>query len=373
MKKTIVTALVALLVMLAVSCDGIPGQKPEYDADGQELVTLSVSVGETEGSRSLIKATAQEEGNYVEVIFRRKNFPSAGVNTYYRAEAVKNTTILIKIPADTYAIDDAIVLYGTQGNKTLLATGVVTGVTGSTFTPNTSFVINTSTTKITFTLTALEADISPSATTSFVIVNDSGSPAIEDTLFDNNTTVNVSNAGVQEKWFQLPYGSDDIEAILTINGLDVTGASKNIIRSGTDSDSVKFMGPDGTNHPINPTVTFGADLPTPTPVALGTVATGVINLKFTTKFSPAPSLTHNGQYMIILDIPVVGFAKYVPEVVSPPTPAVNPSLSAAITWHIRGGIVPSQYDHTKNENEGIPLLVLHEPATDGIGIEILFP
>jgi len=129
MRKTIFTALVTLLVMLAVvSCDsilGVPGSDKavKYDADGRELVTLNITTsGALGNSRSLTNALAKEGADYMEVIFK-------GDPLYYRASGQFGGAIPISIQKKDYTTADAVMFIGKRSptDYTLLAVGYLTG------------------------------------------------------------------------------------------------------------------------------------------------------------------------------------------------------------------------------------------------------
>jgi hypothetical protein len=378
MRKTIVTALVTLLVMLAVvSCDSfITGEKPT--ADG--LVTLSISTGGTaSNSRSINLDIAKEERDYVEVIFRKaipKVDPSdpdePQLYDYYRTEGVYGSPLSIKVPTGTYKKEDAIVLAGKNlgaTDKRLLGTGLVTVVTttvggSATDTPigaTDTFTIGSTTTSITFTAHALVADLTAPGTDTdpraFAIIETSGTPAANMTKFVGKTGNAQSSSNI---WYQVPQETSGIKATLTIGGFDDTGVL--IARNGT-TGLVTFVGPDAENHPITVTsVSFAADgdpVDTDLP-SYGTIGDGVININFST-VTPgtggftAPADDHIGQYMVTFNIPVVGYATGI--------------SSSAITWHIRGGVIPG-YDFENDKHDSIALLVVKEPILPGQNIII---
>ena len=165
MKKTIITALIALLIVLAfASCEGFfsePGAEQTqytYTEDGEQLVTVKVNTGGTAGSRSLTDALARSEAIYVEVIFKYTD-PDTTDTTYYRADGYYGPTLKVKIPVASYDpadnIDnpfgnDAIILIGKKSDGTLLATGVLDA---------SYLVVDDTIDKVEFTVESLTADI----------------------------------------------------------------------------------------------------------------------------------------------------------------------------------------------------------------------
>lgn len=331
MRKAIVTALIALTVMLAlVSCDGIlTGQ----DADG--LVTLSVNTGGTAGnSRSLTDALAHGNANFVEVIF-------VSGSKYYRAQGYLGQIITIKVPTDSYNATNAVLLIGKKGDGTLLATGV----------PHTSTAVP-GVSEIVFDVTALVADIS---TTGSAFVVDTTSGSYPDSLADQGfTPAKIKGLLFEEDTdsvcFKVPINTDGIKVSLTIGGLTSIGTNAIIVAATGDAtkypDSVTFT-PIGS-APSSP---IDGNAATVTP-AIGSVvpASGAFEILFDS--------TGAGQYIITFDIPVVGFGQT--------TTGIG---SALLTWYIRGGTESGRADHgaltgpLDNPAEGVPLLVTDNPNT----------
>jgi len=324
MRKVLGMALIALMVMLAASCDGIL-----QNTDG-DLVTLSINtdaaVGNSElagNSRSLTGTLAKKEANYVEVIF------SYG-GEYYRTEGYAGSDLKIKLPGGTtttpisYSSTNSIMLIGRKSDSTLLATGVPIAFTVP------------GTTTATFTVTSLTADIYAKSTTPSFAVTSSGYPA---GWSDAATTVGVFGEDSASPSFQVPTGTA-LQASLAIGGLSATGSN---IFVNSITGVVTFKQVAGTTAGITPTITA----PASANVAIGT--TGSIAFSFT---SPATY----GEYIIIFNIPVVGFDS------AAATAALIPNRR---TWHIRGGTNPGQPDFTgaaaDDPNEGIPLVVTTSP------------
>jgi len=373
MKKTILTAFVALLVMLAVSCDNIPGQKPDTD-DG--FVTLKINAGGIEGSRSLNLDLARDNRDYVEVIFRQykdSSDASQGYN-YYRTEGVFGGSLRIKLPAGNYLANDAIALIGKNlgaSDRRLLATALISKITNTvsgapTDVTSAPFNISAATTTITFSATALVADFSPpgestTKTPAFVVDMTSGNdstasppiPAISATEFGTPENITGKASYLNNNYFQLPSGHTGTKATITIGGLQTTGSllvkGAAVSPGGTYPASfVSFQGPGGTgSHAISPAVT----------VTDATSSTDLkIDLIFSTVMTPAIADGNAIAYMVTLNIPVFGYEAFA-------TPA------GQITWHIRGGTV-SGYDHNNDENDAIPLLITNHPVGSGSGIVI---
>jgi len=333
MRKTIFTALVTLLVMLAVvSCDNALGaDKSEYTADG--MVTLSINTGgsavaSTNNSRSLTSANSRSKAGWVEVIFK-----STTTTEYFRGEGSFSENLTLKVPVKVDLAYDAIILIG-RNDGTLLATGKTT--TGT---------ITTATT-VSFNVTPLKSNISAAT-----VPADPGPPSVAAVPPDfkiDATSVWASTVptradqkfengpGSVQPCFLAPYnsGTSIIKASLTVNGFTDTGDS---IKVTATPISVKFI-PLGSASTINPNITR----PT-TGNAIAPTASTDPTLEFTFTTTTA------GQYMITVDIPVRGF---------------DQTKSDFREWHIRGGITPpdqAELDFTGTDTKNaIALLVTDE-------------
>jgi len=357
MRKTIFTALVTLLVMLAVvSCDNTLGaDKSVYTDDG--LVALTITTGEAGNIRSLTAALAHEQATYVEVIFK-----SGSPVKYYRSEGFYSEgglNLTVHVPADTYNSSNAVMLIGRKSDATLLATGY----------PTAAVTVPTNL-SIKFTVTSLTADISAKtlASSSFKIENLTGTPtttpAITTAYLDGTNIFDETNAS--SVCFQVPPSTTNIGASLTIGGLTNTGANIFVIPKAIATDpepaKIKFIGI-GSAPVITPTLS--APL---TEAAVG--ATGK-NISFIF------SSTTVGKYIITFDVPVVGFSSEVS----------TPTGTPAREWHIRGGTnsnlgqpdylgqtttsgTPPVIDPTKRaDEEGVPLIVTNSTTPlYGLGV-----
>jgi hypothetical protein len=363
MRKTFVVALVALMVMFAVtSCDNIPipgGEKPEYDADGRELVTVSVSVNGTVGnSRSLKDEYANPHNSsgsggitdFYEVIFRRGVAPGTSPFTYYRDS---NTYAIsgskIKVGIGSYGANDAIVLLGRKWSAsdcTLLATGVITKVIYKDTTEDDTapFDVNKDTDAIIFTVKSLEADISPNATSAFQIDEDSlpdGSP------FIGQTTLGVVGS---DDWFQVPHNTPNIKATLTISNFASSGDY--IVRQNITTTAVTFEG-QGVAANSAYEITGSVTAPAAAGTAIG--ADGKFEITFSTKdLSP---ITTPGElpakYWVSFNIPVVGYA------------TSGTGLEDQTTWFVRGGTATTLgLDLANDDNKYVALLVGPDPKVE---------
>ena len=329
MRKTIVTALVVLLVMLA-SCDsvlGVPGSdKAGYTANGQELVNLSISIGENAGSSRTLSAANNVAGekDFVEVIF-------TDGTTFYRATGWYGTTLSIKLPKITYPVANAIAFIGKKNGAadyTLLAVGKLGGPLDTTIA-----------TSATFTSTPLTAALNADAT--------SPSPAFAITESTISGVTGWSDTGISKKGlisgiepcFQVPRNHAGIKATLTIGGLST---SPDLGLKGTGIPSATFTG----STPLPTVTTFDAD-----DISFGT--TCVYNFTFTTV-----PVTADASFIITFKIPVAFVL------------SSTVKDAAGLDWIIRGGTTLNAGDSVGNRNEGVLLAVSTSPSTESVTITI---
>ena len=341
MKKTIITALIALLVVLAfVTCDGIitePGaEKPAYSytKDGRKLVTLSIKTGGTTASSRGINDTIAKAGaNYVEVIF------TDGTH-FYKTEGYLGFPLTVTVPVDTYDETNSIMLIGREDDKTLLATAV----------PSASVDLTTDAPTIEFTVTPLLVNLSTSGD-SFVIddaggFSDGTDPIVPDFTGKSKTGTVWNNLPLS--CFLVPTGAADIEATLTIkiNG-DIYEHISDLIMVDIGASSVDFV------KIIN--VSGNTDI-TPSAVVADigyddtTISDkfGYVSLDIT--FDTATS----DSFLITFEIPVFGLSD---------TAVSNSDTSSlyttGISWIIRGGT-----------NSSSPELVGSIPDGEGVALHV---
>jgi len=335
MRKTIVAALVTLLVVLAVSCGDfltVPeGEKPEYTADGKKLVNLKVKIGGSANSRALSDTLAKAEANYIEVIFKSGN-------DYFQTDGLRDQVLSLRLPADDYDETNSILLVGNKSSGdiyTLLAVGTpkddsgqLKGKSGNTFT-------------IEFGVTSLTADLYAGGTPTFSITSDfsSGTGGLNKPAFVGQTKDGTFHDGLTT-CFQVPTSissATPITAKLEIHGFGATttGTTGTIVSAGDNAVTFTEVGNNLIGDDIDPTdITFG--------IASGT---GTIGFSFETGANKA-------NYVITFDIPVVGLA------------ASGTGLENAKTWHINGGTKPGIRNYqnaTGGGQEGVALLVTPSP------------
>jgi len=332
MRKTFVTAVVALLAVLALaSCDNI-----QTGQNGDGLVTLSVNTGDIAGnSRSITDPLAKKEANYVEVIFEGTD------GLYYRANGYQGAKLKVKVPAGKYNEDNTLILIGRRSDGTLLAFGTAdaTGVTvgGS----------NPLDPTIDLTATSIVTKISAALDTNFKITVPAAFTAFSQTIIESGVLYDDAAATT---CFQVPTGvvpgtyTTGIGVVLSLTNADFTTLGDRIIIPGaTPIDPV-------TITPIDsPALTLVTGSTKPT---TGDMSDGKIEFAFYTTAT-------EGRYSITFDIPVVGYSDaYTAGTGTQP-----------LTWHIKGGTEPN-YDFGGDFaiNETVPLRVTTAPTKAKFGI-----
>jgi len=313
MKKTIITALVVLFVMLMfATCDNIitePGaEKPEYTytADGRKLMTLKVNTGGTAGSRG-INQTIAETADWVEVIFE------ASDGKFYKTEGANGLTLTITLPVETYDVDKAVALIGKKitipastptdpdtYEYTLLAIGYLS---------EQAKLAEVS--KVTFSVAPLEVNLSAAANTlgttiaanvyksSFKIIDTwiIGTELFKD--INPSTGSNVDNTikgkflGDNSPCFLLPTDRTKTEVSLTIGGLDDTSSLISVDKDADLDDGVVIFN-------YFPKTTSKASELKATNIVID--RTNGLDLNFDLETTDA------GKYVITFEIPVFGLS-----------------------------------------------------------------
>jgi len=337
MRKTIVIALIALLVILA-SCDsgfGVPDadKAAKYDADGRELVKLNITTsgalgttGALDNSRSLSNALAREQGeaNFVEVIFK-------GTNQYYRATGLFGGAIPISIEKTTYTTADAIMFIGkmvSPTDYTLLAVGYLTGTIDlKNSAPSDG--------KVNFAL----------ASSLYALLNvKAATPAFEITESTINSVSGWEEADLYKTGyvgslpsFQVPKTATatNIGAKLTIGGFPVISVPPVLAVNAA------------------PTVTFtpnGTESLPPSVATLSTTSAAFASGNCVLSFTFDTSLASAGAYIITFKIPVI----------------FSGDTNHVITWNIRGGTLSgiAESNAAGSKAEGVLISVKTDPNRD---------
>jgi len=168
MRKTILTVLVALLAVMAVTCDNFAPtadkEPTQYTEDGRPLIWLTINPVR---SRALTAELAKGLVDFYEVAFKDPDFddsPSSTNTKIYRTSWNYASTGRIAVPAGTY--DDAtkaVLFAGRYNDKTLFAVGIITATTVAGSSASGSTILPT-TTAVTFTLSPLLNDINTVST-----------------------------------------------------------------------------------------------------------------------------------------------------------------------------------------------------------------
>ena len=330
MRKTIVIALVALLVMLAVaSCDN-----SGFGLGADRLVTLSVNTGGTAGnSRSITDTSAKAEANTIEVIVK------SGTE-YYRAVGRKGDDISLRVPAGTYNNTNTLLLIGRK-DGTLLAIGTATNAVTLPWTSGDK--------TLTLTATSLTTTLTAGVSGCNFVIDASSVDSTDFPLFAGKLDKGSVNDG---PCFQVPTGFNDpaysnyvngIKASLTFNNTNLASIGTNIIVKST-ANQVKFT-PFVTGMPaINPIVT-----------SISNFGAGKIAFEFDT--------TTAGEYRITFDLQVVGFSE----------DYVAGRGTEPLTWHIKGG-TDTGVDYGDDGSlktatrEGVPLIVTDAPTSQSYSL-----
>jgi hypothetical protein len=223
MKRLFTIGAVALVAAAFFGCSVVSEEEaPEYDALGRRLVKFSVPtrayenhIGGGGSIRALSKDLAQSAWDYIEVVFK------SGDDEYYVGTGVKGNDVHFALPAGTY---QAVMFAGVAAGKKLLAVGVPTGVDGSDddVDGQGSITIGTNTKRISFTLSALTADIKAGDLT----IEGESAPAPAGLTFKipTGTGLNSQTASAVDSenppYFAVPMNDDEIVGTFRIGGFN---------------------------------------------------------------------------------------------------------------------------------------------------------
>jgi hypothetical protein len=235
MRKLVFAGLMVLLAVALITCGGFNfSSQPDddkvveytnvvYSADGRSLTLyLEGGVPVTNASRALTRDLALMGHDFFEVVFNHTEGSarasweigeSAGIRNVYRtvagidygsAGATMNTTT-----------GNAVLFVGRKADKTLLAVGLLTHVNGASGTS-----VTTTTTSVTFSVTALEAGLRlPAAGTMDAAAGDTFLTSSDNTATNataaNTDLVTVTIGGAPFPAYRLP-GSDTRAATYTL-------------------------------------------------------------------------------------------------------------------------------------------------------------
>jgi hypothetical protein len=221
---TTASAIGAVVLLAAAFFGCVEQGAPEYDAKGRRLVKFSIptrayesNVGGGGGIRALSKDLAQSAWDYIEVVFKSGD-------EYYMGLGVKGNDVHFSLPARAY---QAVMFAGIAAGKKLLAVGVPIAVdAGTQPVGNGRLTIETDTKRITFTLSALTADITAGSLT----INEKTAPAPTALTFKiptsgiglNSQTVSAMD-GKNPPYFAVPGKVNGLKGEFTIGGFKVAG------------------------------------------------------------------------------------------------------------------------------------------------------
>ena len=303
MKRAIFAVIIVTLALLVVTCDLLPpptGALGAVVVDEPGFVTININISDSR-ERALTKtqaiATVEDTDGFYEVAFIDEGI-------VYRASWDYSSTTggSITIPTGNYAtVAKAVLFAGTKPDMVLLAIGELSKVNGSTGTNITS-----TTSEVTFTLSALTSD----ARTSFAITGPT-TPAD----YSSIPVLDKIISGTVYPVFHIPPNAN------------------------TTTATYKIASPHWAGVTIGDTTT-GAITIEGTTVG-GVTAAGTLSGTITgnTNFA-TPSHADNGKFDITITSNTAGFAKLYFKV---PVYAHN-STSGAETWYLQGGLVNSDLD-----------------------------
>ena len=161
MKKALLLGLAALFVLAVFSCDsfGIPKTANNivgYTDDGRAIVELDLNPAG--GARALHATLAQAGTDFYEVLFYDGT-------SYFRISWKEGRTARVRLPLGDYgaAPNFGYIFAGRAEDMMLLGVGLVTAIDGS----GTATEVDTDSTKIEFTVTALATDVNNTASSTF--------------------------------------------------------------------------------------------------------------------------------------------------------------------------------------------------------------
>jgi len=360
MKKTILTALVVLLAIMAVTCDSFApdaDKEPlQYTEDGRPLIPLTINAPKM--SRALTADLAKGLVDYYEVAFQD---PSDAAKVYRIAWNYAKTG-RIAVPAGDYNDATKAVLFaGRYIDKTLYAVGIITATSEGAYTE-----ILPTTTSVTFTLIPLLNDVSSNKTTSTFKIT---GPLV-DTVGGYNyssanfataiPTVELSGGKIYPIFYLPPKGYANTGSPAPDSDIDITATY------------AVTCGAAGANY-AGVIVTAGAKIVSAgysddeSEDLLTAVAGSITSPKANDAF---PS---SGEIELLIDISGVtknGLSRLAVDV---PVCAISNANNAPGVWHIRGGMNQTILDEGKNADApigGAVLLAVGPVKVNGVTINI---
>jgi hypothetical protein len=335
--KQRVLSILALagLITLLVTCDGFISPEPDTAelVDGKVNLTIKTDYID---ARALWMKSAQDSVNFYEVIFF-----NTSENAYFRTAWYKGQPAKLAIPPADYngTAGKAILLAGTNNagtaaDFTLLAVGRLTEVT-HTSGPATTTEVKSNSTKVKFTLLALEAaPTKDPTTTAFKIIGPTTTPGDYQTV--SIAPANLPTATIDSNNNLVPLFNIPKDTAIGTDETDTIMAAYTIARFTESADSVATFG--------EYVVVKGTGVLTPVGVASTTsqvdaalfenasienadgdpLDSGKITMKLATP-------DEDGLCVLFFDLPVSGLD----------------AAAKGLTWHLRGGIDNTSLDRIK--------------------------
>jgi hypothetical protein len=350
MKKTLFALFAVLLASFLATCDFFepPAEEAPPDSTEDGMVRLTINVAGV--GRALTTSNAQGAVNYYEVVFKAVD------GTLYQVEfglSASDAARTIIIPPDNYSGAGKAVMFA--GNKagddyTLLAVGVITATAGGA-SAGSNANITTSTTGVTFTLSALKNDVNNTATdpgsSTFKIIGPTHAAVTQlnySTVASDSTGDAIPTAtggGPLYPVFPIPPAGynpsgdhtdyDNLtENIVGEYSITLPHSASVILQAPWSLDSAAYNG-GGTDTGTTIPATELTPKANTTGAALSTVGDPPIcTFIFTVDVSSLTPATDDGLCAVSIDVPVYALS---------PTAklAATNAVGSTKVWHIRGG------------------------------------
>lgn len=335
------------------------------------MVSLSINVeGLDTTSRALDRPTAITDVDYYEVVFKHG---TSYYQTAWLASAAQSASITI--PTGTYTgATDAVLFGGRQSDKTLLAVGIIYSVTDA-GPPVVGATINSTSTSVTFIMTALTSAVTNNPATSAFLITGPTSDAVNG-------------------WNYSTAASDSTPAIETLTGggpaypvFPVPGNAYANAGTGTQGDIANtadnIVGAYTINIPNNTAVILQAPwVATPAPytgLTTDSPTTGTVDcIELIKPANTALSATCVFTFLVDVSgatdgLTAVSIAAPVRAISSTATTFVT---GAPITWYVRGGRVNATPSGATTPEGGAVILAVGKydanfpvtPSTAGITV-----
>ena len=402
MKKAIFAVLVALLAMLAVTCDGVvlplnsTAEPGKVIPDEPGTVTLGISIGNTAGrARALVGASSQTAANFYEVVFVAPNTTNVyrqthntttdkngnGGDGFNMTVAVGNYTNA----GGAFGIAVIFAGYDDGTDKTLLGVGHITATVDGTGTPPAT-EITENTTSVVFSIVPLVTGVDPNVEeTHFHITSNANGVTPTPTGSATLPLLTIA-AGETAPMYALPGGTAAITGItaswvFTLS--DTTDAKYVRLTSAAPAmvTSAAFINPHENTEPgqIVTVTAIAQNATTATPIVADTTTLKNIidNDGFKITFNTlalgtgVPGAFSTLAISVPVKLVIDGAGTLRPNPAS--TGGGSSGTVAAVTdWHLKGGLDNTKLDDGAGGEGGRVLLKIGEPTVsdDTVDIEI---